>query len=167
VRQKILKYSDVLNQRKIVITDASCFITLDKIDSMHLLHSLYKQVITTPEIAAEYGKRLPDWVDVKAVLNRNLLYNYAETVDIGEASAMALASEIYADLLIIDDAGGRRFAKKLKLNITGTIGVILSAKLNGIIPSVKPFIIKIQQTNFRISEWLTTQIINEAGENLS
>ncbi|MET3113256.1 putative nucleic acid-binding protein [Pedobacter sp. CG_S7] len=149
---------------KIVITDASCFITLDKIDGIHLLHSLYKKVITTPEIAAEYGKRLPDWVDVKAVQNRDLLYNYAETVDIGEASAMALASEIHADLLIIDDAEGRKFAKRLELNITGTIGVILSAKLNGIIPSVKPYITKIQQTNFRISEWLTAQIIKDAGE---
>ncbi|WP_293309654.1 DUF3368 domain-containing protein [Pedobacter sp. UBA5917] len=149
---------------KIVITDASCFITLDKIDGMHILHSLYKQVITTPEIAAEYGKRLPDWVDVKAVQNRNLLYDYAENVDIGEASAMVLAIETHADLLIIDDAEGRRFAKKLELNITGTVGVILNAKLNGIIPLVKPYILKIQQTNFRISEWLTTQIIKDAGE---
>jgi predicted nucleic acid-binding protein len=151
-------------QDKIVITDASCFITLDKIDGMHLLHSLYKQVLTTPEIAAEFGKRLPEWVDVKAVLNRDLLYNYAETVDIGEASAMALASEIHADLLIIDDAEGRRFAKKLELNITGTVGVILSAKLNGVIPTVKPYILKIQQTNFRISDWLTSQILKDAGE---
>ena len=117
---------------------------------MHLLHSLYKQVLTTPEIAAEFDKRLPEWVEVKAVVNRDLLYNYAETVDIGEASAMALASEIHADLLIIDDAGGRRFAKKL--NITGTICVILNAKLNGIIPCIKPYVIKIQETNFRISD---------------
>lgn len=99
---------------------------------------MYKQVLTTPEIAAEFGKRLLEWVEVKAVLNRDLLYNYAETVDIGEASAMALASEIHADLLIIDDAEGRRFAKKLELNITGTVGVILSAKLSGVIPTVIP-----------------------------
>jgi predicted nucleic acid-binding protein len=149
---------------KIVVTDASCFITLEKIDGLQLLNALYKQVITTPEIAAEYGKRLPDWVDVKAVLDRELLYTYAETVDIGEASAMALAVEIHADLLIIDDAEGRRFAKKLELNITGTVGVILSAKLNSIIPTVKPYIIKIQQTNFRISEWLISQVLKDAGE---
>ena len=151
-------------QDKIVITDASCFITLDKLDGMYLLNALYKEVITTPEIAAEYRKRLPDWVDVKAVLNRDLLYNYSEIVDIGEASAMALASEIHTDLLIIDDAAARRFAKKLGLNITGTVGVILSAKLNGIIPFVEPFITKLQQTNFRISDWLIAQILTEAGE---
>ena len=151
-------------QDKIVITDASCFITLDKLDGMYLLNALYKEVITTPEIAAEYRKRLPDWVDVKAVLNRDLLYNYSEIVDIGEASAMALASEIHTDLLIIDDAAARRFAKNLGLNITGTVGVILSAKLNGIIPFVEPFITKLQQTNFRISDWLIAQILTEAGE---
>ena len=82
----------------------------------------------------------------------------------GEASAMALASEIHADLLIIDDAEGRRFAKKLELKITGTVGVILSAKLSGVIPTVKPYILKIQQTNFRISDWLTSQILKDAGE---
>ena len=85
-------------------------------------------------------------------------------MDIGEASAMALASEIQADLLIIDDAGGRRFAKKLELNIIGTVGVILNAKLNDIIPLVKPYVIKLQQTNFRISGQLTIQIIRDAGE---
>ena len=83
---------------------------------------------------------------------------------ISEASAMALASEIHADLLIIDDAEGRRFAKKLELNITGTVGVILSAKLSGVIPMLSPNILKIQQTNFRISDWLTSQILRDAGE---
>jgi hypothetical protein len=39
VRLKILKHSGMLIQDKIVITDASCFITLDKIDGMRLLHS--------------------------------------------------------------------------------------------------------------------------------
>ncbi|HTF28073.1 MAG TPA: DUF3368 domain-containing protein, partial [Flavitalea sp.] len=151
-------------QDKIVITDASRFITLDKIDCLHLLNSLYKQVITTPEVAAEYKKRLPGWVDVIAVQNRELLYTYAEKVDIGEASAMALASEIKADLLIIDDGEGRKFAKTLQLNIIGTVGVILNAKLHGIITEAKPYLIRIQQTNFRISDWLIGQILKDAGE---
>lgn len=55
-----------------VITDASCFIILDKIDGLFVLESLFSRVVTTPEIAAEYGKRLPAWVDVRAVGNRDL-----------------------------------------------------------------------------------------------
>jgi len=103
-------------------------------------------------------------VDVIAVQNRELLYTYAEKVDIGEASAMALASEIKADLLIIDDGEGRKFAKTLQLNIIGTVGVILNAKLHGIITEAKPYLIRIQQTNFRISDWLIGQILKDAGE---
>lgn len=62
--------SEMPKQDKIVITDASCFILLDKIGGLDLLNSLYKHIITTPEIAAEYKKRLPEWVEVKAITNR-------------------------------------------------------------------------------------------------
>lgn len=48
--------SEMPKQDKIVITDASCFILLDKIGGLDLLNSLYKHIITTPEIAAEYKK---------------------------------------------------------------------------------------------------------------
>jgi predicted nucleic acid-binding protein len=43
-----------------IITDASCFILFDKIGGIYILKELYGQVITTPEIAVEYGKQLPD-----------------------------------------------------------------------------------------------------------
>jgi predicted nucleic acid-binding protein len=77
---------------------------------------------------------------------------------------MALATEVQADLLIIDDGDGRRFASKLGLTIKGTVGVILDAKLHGVIPGVKPLLLKIQQTNFRISDALISRILTEAGE---
>lgn len=69
----------------IVITDASCFILLDKIGRLSILQSLFSKVITTPEIASEFVKRLPVWVEVIAVQDRELLYDYADIVDIGEA----------------------------------------------------------------------------------
>jgi predicted nucleic acid-binding protein len=96
----MLKESPKVNT---IITDASCFILLDKIDGLFILEKLYGQVITTPEIAAEYGKRLPLWVNVQAVINRDLLYTYADLVDIGEASALALAKEVLSPSLILDD----------------------------------------------------------------
>lgn len=153
-----------MQKNKIVITDASCFILLDKIDALFVLEELYMEVITTPEIAAEYGKRLPRWVDVKAVQNRELLYTYAESIDIGEASAMALANEIHADLLILDDGAARKFAEKLKLEITGSMGVLLNAKKNNIITEIRPYLDKIQQTNFRISSSIISRILSAAGE---
>ena len=53
-----------------VITDASCFIILNKIESLSLLNQLFTTVITTPEIEAEYGN-LPEWVTILPVKNKN------------------------------------------------------------------------------------------------
>lgn len=134
-----------------IITDASCFILLDKIDGLFILEKLYKQVFTTPEIAAEYGKRLPSWVNVQAVINRDLLYTYADLVDIGEASALALAAEVLLPSLILDDLKARKLADELNLEFTGTLGVLILAKQNGIIPALLPYFEKIKKTDFRIS----------------
>jgi len=137
-----------------VITDASCFILLDKIDGLFILESLYSFVVTTPEIAAEYGKRLPIWVEVRAVRNRELLYDYAERVDIGEASAIALASEVPSPLLILDDLRGRKLADRLRLNYTGTVGILVLARKRGIINGLRSHFDRIRATNFRVPERL-------------
>jgi predicted nucleic acid-binding protein len=134
-----------------IITDASCFILLDKIGHLHILEKLYGQVFTTPEIAAEYGKRLPLWVEVLAVKNRDLLYTYAELVDIGEASAIALANEVAFPSLILDDLKARNLAIKLQLEFTGTIGILVLAKQQNVIPQLSPVFEKIKATDFRIS----------------
>lgn len=85
-------------------------------------------------------------------------------MDKGEASAIALAIEIPESILILDDLRGRNVAKHLKLKITGTIGVIIKAKLNGIIPSIKPLLSKICQTDFRISKEIERIALEEANE---
>jgi len=49
---------------RVVIADTSYFILLDNIGELHLLHLLYAQIITTPAVAGEFGKTLPEWVEV-------------------------------------------------------------------------------------------------------
>jgi predicted nucleic acid-binding protein len=73
-------------------------------------------------------------------------------VDKGEASAIALALESENSLLIIDDRKGRKFARQLGLSIIGTIGIIVDAKLAGIIPSVKPSWQKLKQQTSGLRE---------------
>ena len=143
-----------------VITDASCFIILDKIDGLFVLESLFSRVVTTPEIAAEYGKRLPAWVDVRAVGNRDLLYDYAERVDIGEASAIALASEVPFPLLIIDDLAGRKLPDQLHLDYTGTVGILVLARQQGVIDKLRSYFDRIRATNFRVPESLLKSLEN-------
>ena len=67
-------------------------------------------------------------------------------------------------LLFLDDYKARKVAEKLGLEITGTIGVIIKAKIRGIIPSIKSYLDKINQTNFRISLEVEEQALKQAGE---
>ena len=85
-------------------------------------------------------------------------------IDKGESSAIALALETPNSLVILDDYKARKIANKLGLNLTGTIGVIVKAKLKGLIPSIKPFLKKIKQTNFRLSVEIEIQALKEAKE---
>lgn len=51
----------------VVITDTSCLIILEKIALLPVLHKLFNIVLTTPEIAAEYGLPLPEWIVIISV----------------------------------------------------------------------------------------------------
>ena len=72
-------------------------------------------------------------------------------IDKGESSAIALALETPDSTVILDDYKARKIAERLGIPFTGTIGVIIKAKLRGIIPSIKPLLEKIKQTDFRLS----------------
>ena len=148
----------------VVISDTSCLIILSNIQELDLLKRVYKNVITTPEIANEFGELLPSWVKIKSPVDVKQQHIFELQVDKGEASAIALALETPGSLLILDDLQARTFAEKLGIVITGTLGVIIKAKLNGIIPSVKHLLAKIKQTNFRISSALEEIVLKEAGE---
>lgn len=150
--------------RKTIISDTSCLILLDKIGELELLHKLFGNITTTTEVAAEFGQPLPSWFEIKDPIDKNYQTIIETSVDKGEASAIALAIELDNCLLIIDDLKGRRFAHQLGLTIIGTIGVIVDAKLTGIINSIKPILAKIKATDFRITEQLESLILKRAGE---
>jgi len=151
-------------QSKLIISDTSCFITLSNIGELELLQLLYKQIVTTPEIAQEFGENLPDWVEIISVSDKSKQELLEMQIDTGEASAIALALEHKNPFLIIDDYKARKLAQNLKLNHTGTIGVIIAAKQKGIINSIKPILKKIKETNFRISADLELQALIQAKE---
>lgn len=147
---------------EIVIADTSCFILLDKIGELELLKTLFGHVVTTTIIADEFGFTLPEWVQIRQV--NDVHFQSLLDVDPGEASAIALAMESEPSLLVIDDGKGRKVAQRLNLNITGSLGIFLRAKRSGVIPSIKPILEKIQQTNFRYSAAVLQEITSLAGE---
>ena len=149
---------------KTIISDTSCFIILANIGELDLLHKVYGQIVTTPDIAAEYGEPLSEWVEIVRVKDQYRQQLLEMQIDKGESSAIALALETPHSTIILDDYKARKIAEQLGIIFTGTIGVIIKAKLKEIIPSIKPLLEKIKQTNFRLSDDIELQALREANE---
>ena len=77
--------------QKVIISDTSCLILLEKIGELELLNKLFGNIITTPEVANEFGLPLPSWVEIKKVADENYQAIIEASVDKGEASAIALS----------------------------------------------------------------------------
>lgn len=150
--------------QKAIISDTSCLILLEKIGELELLSKLFGVIFTTQEVSHEFGLPLPSWIEIKSPTDKKYQSIIEASVDKGEASAIALAVEYDDCLLIMDDLKGRKFATQLGIKITGTFGIIVDAKLTGIIPSVKPIIAKIKETNFRISDKIEAIVLVKAKE---
>ncbi len=149
---------------KVVVTDTSCFIVLDKIGRLDILRGLFDAIYTTPQIAREFGQSLPNWVIVQEPATLSAIKKLNEYVDLGEASAIALAIEINSDYIIIDDLAARKYAEKLGLNVKGSMGLLVSAKQKQLVPAIKPFLDEIEKTNFRVSKALIKSLLRDVGE---
>jgi predicted nucleic acid-binding protein len=83
----------------------------------------------------------------------------------GEAECIALALEIQADLLIMDERLGRQSAQFLKIPHIGLVGVLVRAKHTGNIHNIKTILDKLcDVASFRISDSLYQRVLQDAGE---
>ena len=83
----------------------------------------------------------------------------------GEREALALALEIRAHRIILDDMPARRVARILGLSITGTAGVLVAAKHRGLISRVRPILEDLVNNSFFISPELYEKVLELAGES--
>jgi predicted nucleic acid-binding protein len=120
-----------------VVSDSSPLITLARIQCFHFLPKLYRKIYISTEVHREVvidGAGMPgadqvaraDWIEVKAVRDTaGLAAATAKTgLGAGEVSAVFLARELPADLLLIDDWTARRYAQADGLPIVGCIGIL-------------------------------------------
>jgi hypothetical protein len=158
----------------VVISDTSVISNLLQIDHLHLLPTLFGQAKIPPAVHRELNQMSGayrfvlaehPWLEVKPLADYDLATQLQTQLDPGESEAIALAEELSADVLLIDEAKGRKIAQQRGMAITGLLGVLLSAKDQGHIHTLSPLMDRlIQEANFRISAALYRLIEEEAGE---
>jgi predicted nucleic acid-binding protein len=153
----------------IVIADTSAINYLILIGEAELLRDLYRGVIlppavrrellasNSPEAVRNWISNSPDWIRL-AVPGVEALARTDKTLDIGEREAIALALDLHAALLLIDDAQGRREAERQNLAFTGTLGVLLAASEKGLL-NLDDAIGKLRRTSFFVSEKILRRIL--------
>ncbi len=162
-------------ESRIVISNTTPIISLALIGHLDLLRALYGNVIVPPAVAAEIltgGRARIGVTDFKnmgwfqqAALTDPRRADLLVDLDRGEAEVIALAQELKADLLLLDERLGRRHAQRLGLTITGTLGVLLRAKQQGLVPEIKPLIEQLQQGGIRLGRPLVAQVLLLADES--
>jgi uncharacterized protein len=156
-----------------VISNTTPILSLLKLNRLNLLKDLYGSIIIPHGVYQEIEKgkdwkyytdlTSQPWINIQKVANPTSL-SYFFDLDQGEAEVIVLAGELNADLVILDENLGRRYAQELNLTLTGTIGILLKAKQQALIPSVKNALIELSQKGVWLSPTLINQAIELAGE---
>lgn len=161
----------------VVISDTTTISNLFHIDKLWLLEKLYSQVAIPQAVFDELektdrnGKRVHtlknvNWINILSVKDKDLVSVLMLTLDKGEAEAIALAQETHADLLIIDEIKGRKYAKQLKLKIIGLIGILLLAKEEKLIENVTEVLVELRvKAGFWVSDRLFETVSKLANES--
>lgn len=153
----------------IVVADTTPLRYLVLIDYVHVLPSLYGRIVVPPAVVSELTRdatpttvrtwitNRPDWLHVLAP--DHTLLDLSRLLGAGEREVIALAEEVRADALLIDDQDARREAERRKLSVVGTLRVLADAAEHDF-ADLRTALARLRQTNFRTPEqmlqWLLT-----------
>ena len=157
-----------------VICNTSPLQYLHQADMLELLPALVGQVYIPEAVQAELseGRRrnvpLPaveqlSWLTVRPVRDPTLLPLLTSLGD-GEKEVLALGLETRSPLLLIDDRDARRYARALELEVSGTVGLLLRAKEQGVLDAVRPVLDRLQSLRFWLNASTRQRVLERAGE---
>jgi predicted nucleic acid-binding protein len=155
----------------LIVADTSPLNYLVLIDSVHVLPRLYGRVMVPPQVWTELAadeapeavkawiSRQPDGLEVRTPTRVDM----TPGLHPGEAAAIALAQELRADRLLIDDRDGREVATRLGVPVAGTLAVLRDAAGAGAL-DLRAAFDRLRATTFRASPRLIDQVLREFEE---
>ena len=151
------------------ISNSTPLIVLAKINRLDLLKDYFGEIYIPEEVYDEVVRRggnqagssevaSCNWIKVEPVKNRMAVETLSLSLDKGEAEAIVLSRE-KDSLLIIDDGAGRKTAELLGVKITGTVGVLLLASMDGRL-DLRKTMDELKSVGFRLSETQYKRILS-------
>ena len=122
----------------IVVSDTGPLISLMKAGQLELLQKLYQEILIPEAVYQELTSnrryenetaviQCCDYIRTVPVRDRRVveLLQKLSGLDLGESQAIACAGEHKADILLMEEAAGRRAAKSLGIHVRGSLGILL------------------------------------------
>ena len=152
----------------IVVSDTTALTTLMKAGLESVLERLFGTVFIPEMVAHELRQfhiGIPTWCVVHKVNEHALLPVLSLTIDAGEAEAICLALELKAEAILLDDRKGRREAESRGLSCLALPAILLEAKLQRLIPSLKVALgLLDERGNYRLKANAMEALLRKAGE---
>lgn len=161
-----------------VISDTSVLHYLAAVRQFDCLPKIFGNVIIPTAVWRETSQRTDlavfqhtaraiaeKWLRVESAKDTKAVESLQGFLGAGESEAIILARELKHSLLLMDDLDGRHTAQKMKLPVTGTLGVLLRARKLGIIVQLKPVLDQLATHRFRLERNLYLLALQEVGES--
>lgn len=151
-----------------VVSNSSPLIALAEISRLDLLSSLFGSVWIPPAVAAEVTRSLPTlpgWIAIRELRQPLPSAVLRGALGRGEREALGLTLESHPTYVILDDRPARRVAADLGLPLIGTLGILVMAKREGLIPAIRPDVDALVNSGFFVSADLYRDLLREENES--
>lgn len=157
------------------MSDTSPLRCLHHLRLLDVLQDLFGQVFVPPAVVEELRSvsrgdialaitSLP-FLTVRAPADAAVVARLAQRLDPGESEAIALAVEIHAEAILMDEQQGRQVAAEHGLQTMGVLGLLSRAKVAGLIPEGRPLLDRLRvELKFFVSDSLRARVLSDVGE---
>ncbi len=132
-------------------------------DEVLIPQAVYDEFVATERAVRQAALENAPWIRPVSLANPQRALVYIG-LDLGEAEVLALAEERAARLVIIDELKGRRYAQRLEMPLTGTLGLLLLAKERGLVADLAPLLVELQEAGLYLGAALINRALRLAGE---
>lgn len=159
----------------IVVCDSTILIGLANIGRLDILREVFSKISIPEEVFYEVVDRSADrpgskdvrdarWTEIIPLKDKTQIDLLMISLDKGEAEVLALAKQLEADLILMDEEKARKSAVLAGYNVMGLLGLLILAKDLGFIDQVRPLIEELRRKRFRISDRVVSEALKRAGE---